>query len=83
METAETRVCVFAGEGSSTVDSGSGPAKEGDQSGVASGGGGGGGAGAPTTGGGTDRDSNPLEPFLVLDEGNRRLQGKAPPISCP
>ena len=52
---------LSAGEGSSNAEGAAGSAV------VAAGGEG---------GSGSDRDANPLEPFLGMDDGNRRLHGK-------
>lgn len=57
---------VCAGEGSSSnVEGASGSAQNNSNT-------------QPATGseGGPDRDANPLEPFLALDDSNRRLHGK-------
>lgn len=65
-------LCCFEGEGSSGVEgaSGSTPSnQDGDNNSR-------GAAGVGASNNSSDRDANPLEPFLALDEGNRRLQGK-------
>lgn len=49
-----------AGEGSSNAEGASGSSQ----------------AAAGNEGGNADRDANALEPFLAMDDGNRRLHGK-------
>ncbi len=69
---------LFSGEGSSSgggggAGAGSGSTPNNQERSVNNEGGSGNEGGPPST----DRDGNPLEPFLALDESNRRLQGKA------
>ena len=66
-------------EGSSTIESGVTATVDSNQADTAN-------QGASTNDGPplpTDRDANPLEPFLALDESNRRLQGTSVPLSTP